>query len=292
MNSKRNVLVLGGKGFIGRHAIDFLHRNGASITIGTRQPRPNANPSEVGVVLHKMQQASDWIELVSQFDVVLNSVGILRQRPGETYDAVHHGAPAAIAAACAKTGTKFIHVSAVGLRAEAKSRFNTSKLLGEEAIEAVGGNHLIVRISLLDGEGGFGAAWLRGVAKLPVFVVPGSAVGRIAALTAADAGEALAILCLESNERQSRNIDLGGEEYFLFEDYIRGLRQRHTEHRALAIRVPGIITRLAAHFFDVVHFSPFSFGHWEMLCHDNIPRSRDLRQILGRPPTRVIETQD
>ena len=216
-------------------------------------------------------------------------IGIVSRSGTLTYEAVHHRAPAAIAAACCETGTRYIHVSAVGLRAEAASRFNTSKLHGETAIEAAGGDYVIARISLHDGEGGFGAAWLRGIAKLPVFIVPISATGRIAALTADDAGEALANLCLQPDSSRKRNVDLGGEDYYLFEDYIRGLRKRHTERRAYAIRLPGIVMRAASHVFDLAHFSPFSFGHWEMLCHDNVPRAPDLREILGRPPTQVIE---
>jgi NADH dehydrogenase len=150
------------------------------------------------------------------------------------------------------------------------------------------GDSIIARISLLDGEGGFGAAWLRGIARLPVFIVPATATGRIAALTADDAGEALANLCLGRNTSGKRIFELGGENAYLFEDYVRGLRRRHTKHRALAIRLPGVLTRVAAHVFDLVHFSPFSFGHWEMLCHDNIPRSPDLMTVLGRPPAEVI----
>lgn len=291
MSRNLKVLVLGGKGFVGSHAVKFLRREGVEVTVGTRQPRANSDTTEVKAVLHDMVRESDWTDLVSQFDVTLNSVGILRQRRGETYEAVHHHAPAAIAAACSKTGKRFVHVSAVGVRPEAKSRFNTSKLRGEQAIAKVGKDYVVARISLLDGDGGFGAAWLRGVARLPVFIVPTSAVGRIAALTADDAGEALANLCTRPDSTNRKNVDLGGEELYLFEDYIRGLRRRHTSHRALAIRLPGALTRIAAHIFDLIHFSPFSFGHWEMLCHDNIPRSNDLRVLLARSPTKVIGNQ-
>ena len=289
VSRKLKVLVLGGKGFIGRHAVRFLHQQNVEVTIGTRQPAANPEFCETGFVLHKMLEESDWIPRISEFDIVLNSVGILRQRPGESYEAVHHHAPAAIAAACNKTNARYVHVSAVGLRADARSRFNTSKLRGEKAITDVGGDYIIARISLLDGEGGFGAAWLRGIARLPVFIVPNSATGRIAALTADDAGEALARLCLNPDTNRTRTFDLGGEDSYLFEDYIRGLRRRHTSHRAIALRLPGLITRLAAHFFDLIHFSPFSFGHWEMLCYDNLPRSADLRKVLGRPGNAVVE---
>ena len=115
----------------------------------------------------------------------------------------------------------------------------------------------------------------------------------IAALTAEDAGEALARICLEDDATlagfPSRIFEIGGETPYGFEEYIRGLRVRYRGGRALCIRIPGLLARLGAHICDLFHFSPFSFGHWELLCRDNVPARPDLRRLLGRAPTRVIE---
>src|SRR6266571_3304564 len=67
----------------------------------------------------------------------------------ETYERVHHHAPAALAAACARGAIRLVHVSALGLHAGALSGFLTSKLAGERAIAACGSNYSIVRPSLL-----------------------------------------------------------------------------------------------------------------------------------------------
>ena len=294
MINQQSVLVLGGNGFIGRHAVASLLARGCKVTIGTRHLNTDASVSTAQAkhVLHLATEPSDWCQTVKQYDVILNCVGILRQRVGETYEAVHHLAPKAISAACKDTATRFVHVSALGLLANAKSRFLSSKYHGEAAISASESDWIIAKISLLDGEGGFGASWLRGVAKLPLFVLPSSAKGRIAALTANDAGEALCRLCLGSSDTlqlsQSRIFELGGEYPLSFESYIRGLRRRYTQKRAWCIQVPGFLARLGAHICDVFHFSPFSFGHWELLCHDNVPNPNKLRQLLGREPTRVV----
>ena len=287
------VLVLGGKGFIGRHAVAALHTAGVEITVGSRNPNSTASiHAEEKHVLHQALSADYWSEVANRFDVILNCVGILRQRFGESYEAVHHHAPRAIATACKETATRFVHVSALGLSSNDTSRFLTSKVRGEAAIQQLGGDWLVARLSLLDGEGGYGASWLRGVARLPLFVVPSSAKGKIAALTAEDAGSALCKLCLNSSDKlnvaDSRVFELGGEKAVLFEDYIRGLRQRTRSKPALAIRVPGILARLGAHVCDVFHFSPFSFGHWELLCKDNVPNPNRLPELLGRPPDTVI----
>jgi len=285
------ILVLGGKGFIGRHATAQLKAQGAHITIGTRSPNANSSIPEEKHVLHKALSPADWTAAAESYDVILNCVGILRQRLGETYDAVHHRAPEAIAQACETTGTRFVHVSALGLSATAKSRFLTSKHIGEQAVAKTRGSWVIARISLLDGDGGYGAAWLRGVAKLPVFVSPSSATGELAPLTAEDTGEALARLCLASDSElrltEDRTFELGGEERYTFASYVQALRRQHSSKAAVCLRVPGLLARLGAHLCDLFHFSPFSFGHWELLCYDNVPVPNRLPELLQRKPSQV-----
>ena len=120
-----------------------------------------------------------------------------------------------------------------------RSGFLTTKRKGEDAIKASDSNWIITRPSLLDGKGGYGAAWLRGVSRLPIFALPADAKGKIAALTVTDLGEALARLCLASSAeldlKKSRIFELGGTGLYNFESYIRGLRLRHSQTRALAI---------------------------------------------------------
>ncbi len=284
------ILVLGGKGFIGRHAVAALQQQGLHPVIGSRKAAND--PAQRKVVFHQMTTAKDWTDIAREFDVVLNCVGILRQVGPSTYDRVHHLAPAALATACREQDTRFIHLSALGLEDGDRSRFLTSKLRGERAIAKAGGNWIVVRPSLLDGEGGYGAAWLRGVAKLPVFAAPMDAKGQIAALMATDLGIALYRLCVDDTQQlrleQSRIFELGGEQSFGFVAYIKGLRRRCGKSQNLAIPIPGIVARLGAHVCDLLHITPFSFGHWELLRKDNVPQINRLPELLGRPATPVI----
>ena len=289
------VLVLGGNGFVGRYAVAALQTKGLDrLAIGTRAPslRSDIN-EELALSLHERTLLQHWLETAAAFDVILNCVGILRPVGKSTYDRVHHLAPKAIAEACRQSGTKFIHVSALGLADGDRSGFLTSKRQGEQAISKSGADWMIVRPSLLDGEGGFGSAWLRGVSKLPIFAAPMDAGGRIAALTASDLGEALASLCIHSTESfetsQSRIFELGGTDVYSFKEYILGLRRRYTKRRIVAVPIPGLMARLGAHLCDLLHFTPFSFGHWELLRKDNIPSPNRLPEVLGRPPQKVIE---
>ena len=297
INPRLRVLVAGGTGFIGRHAVDALLQRDTQVIIGSRKPgrvptgRSTTETREVR--FEDLQSSAAWQAIIRDCDVVLNCVGILRQVGSATYVRVHHRAPHALAEACAAAGKRFIHVSALGLHDQARSRFLTSKLAGEREIRHSGGDWLIVRPSLLDGEGGFGAWWLRQVSRLPLFVVPANAKGQIAALKVEELGEALAALCIDRAEdlrlQESREFDLGGVEHFTLKDYIRRLRTRYTSRAAICVPIPGLLARLIAHVCDLLHFTPFSFGHYELLTRDNRPEINRLPELLGRTPGLICE---
>ena len=293
------VLVLGASGFIGRHALEALLTHGSRPVIGSRRPEriDHRLPAGAGncprreIHFERLLETADWRRLLEGIDVVLNCVGILRQRGRATYERVHTQAPAALAGACRERGLPLIHVSALGLDARARSRFLTSKLAGEQALRASGANWLIVRPSLLDGEGGYGARWLRHVARWPVHPLPATARGRIAALDVRDLGEALARLAIRlgsgGEAPPDRELDVGGPEARTLGEHLHALRRLHSTRRALVLPIPGILARLASHLCDLLHVTPYSFGHWELLCRDNCPARNRLPELLGRAPRPV-----
>ena len=288
------VLVIGGSGFIGRSVVASLVARGHQVTVGTRNPaslrqaRSVEEPPQLKMKLHTLTDARHWAPLVDGFDVVVNAAGILRERWGESFDAVYRRAPAAIATSCAAKGKRFIHVTALGLTAEARSGFISAKLAGERAIARIGGESCIVRPSLLDGEGGFGARWIRRVAQWPVHFVPADAIWRLAPLQVRELGEAIAALCECAASELPANVDLGGETRFTLAAYLSALRT--ATKPALVVPVPACLVRLCAHLFDLLRVTPLSWGHVELMRRDNLPCADDLlalRRWLGRDPERV-----
>ena len=72
----------------------------------------------------------------------------------------------------------------------------------------------------------------------------------------------------------------------------RSVSSHSAESSALRCRVPNLATRLLAHACDLLHATPLSFGHWELLRHDNAPRVNHLPGLLGRAPREVGCTRD
>ncbi len=149
------VLVLGGAGYVGRHVVKALIQQRWQVTVGCRKAKSAqqklaragisaelSTASRVGagtenkvdaltvMRFETMTNCQDWQKVVRQFDVIVNCVGILRERWGENYRDVYVNAPAALARACCELAKppRFIHITALGLRPDALSRFNTMKL--------------------------------------------------------------------------------------------------------------------------------------------------------------------
>ena len=295
----QNVLVLGGKGFIGRYAVKHLAQLGANVIIGTRKANVPVNALTKTaaqdqhvcreVALHKLRRVDDLVDVLGDIDVVVNTVGILRERWSESYDHVHHQAVKLLAEGCAERGIRFVHISALGLTNPLKSRFTQSKLLGEKALQQSNANWAIVRPSLVDGQGGFGARWFRRVATWPVQFIPATANGIFAPIDADDLGEAIArVALLQEPERinSDKVYELGGSEYLNFKEYLNLLRPNNLAG-AVYLPVYSFIARALAHVCDVLHITPYSFGHYELLKYGSAPTKNKLATVLGRKPRLV-----
>lgn len=277
------VLVLGGNGFIGRNIVAKLQAQGAQVLVASRFK----GNSMLQVNMQKKQQADDWLPIIKGFDVVVNSVGILRERKGESYASIHTFAVESLADACAKLDVRLIHISAIGLTSNAKSNFITSKYWGEQAILTSGANAIIVRPSLLDGEGGYGAKWFRRVAKWPIQFVMQSQ-GLIAPLQVTDLGMAVANLCMMQTgflpEGKPKIIELGGSDVMTIAQYLAKLRASNQQKPALQLVMPKWLVRIASHLFDVFAWTPLSFGHFELMQGYNVPAANLLPVLLSRKP--------
>lgn len=283
------ALVLGGNGFIGSNIVSKLRAQAVKVMVGSRKLNPQNSMPEI--LMQEMLRIEDWLLALNNLgfqtgDVVVNSVGILRERPNESYEKIHNLAVKALAQACARLDVRLVHISAIGLTATAKSRFIRSKLEGEQAVLASGAQAIIVRPSLLDGEGGYGAKWFRRVSTWPIQFVMESP-GLIAPLQVADLGEAVANLCMMNFDELAKIMELGGNDIVTIPQYLNQLRLSRKRKLALQVAMPKIIVRLFSHIFDVLAWTPLSFGHFELMQGYNVPAKNNLPILLGRRPSEV-----
>ena len=134
----KNVLVLGGSGFVGRHVCEALNRAGFSMTVVTRRlpARSVQMLPKVTVVQADVHDPQALAALMPGHDAVINLVAILHG-DRHTFDKVHVQLPRQIAHACVQTGVKrMLHVSALGADQHGPSMYLRSKAQGEAALQS------------------------------------------------------------------------------------------------------------------------------------------------------------
>ena len=86
-------------------------------------------------------------------DLVINLVAVL-QGNAARFQHVHVDLPAKLAAACMRTGVRrVVHVSALGVSADAPSMYLRSKAAGEAVLQAAGLDLTLLRPSVIFGAG-------------------------------------------------------------------------------------------------------------------------------------------
>ncbi len=152
----KNILVLGGSGFVGRHLCEKLQRQGWRCSVPTRQLSRAAALQHLPLVTVLPADVHDPAQLqrlLSGHDAVVNLVAILHGNQA-AFERVHVELPTQLAQACAATGVRrVLHLSALGANLDGPSRYQRSKARGEERLRQAGLDLTVLRPSVIFGAG-------------------------------------------------------------------------------------------------------------------------------------------
>ena len=152
----RNVLVLGGSGFLGRHVCEKLQRAGYNITVPTRRVS-NAQSVQhlprLTVVEANVHNEADLARLLPGHTAVVNLIAILHGTEA-AFERTHVLLPTKLARACTASGVRrLVHVSALGVALDSPARYQRSKARGEQVLRDAGLNLTVLRPSVIFGQG-------------------------------------------------------------------------------------------------------------------------------------------
>ena len=154
----KNILILGGSGFIGRHVCEALERAGLYATVPTRRlpARSVQMLPRVSVVRADVHDAGQLASLVRGHDAVVNLVAILHGT-AQSFDHVHVQLPRLLAQACADQGVRrLVHMSALGVDVNGPSLYLRSKAQGDAVLQEMAARHGLA-LTLLQPSVVFGA---------------------------------------------------------------------------------------------------------------------------------------
>ena len=287
------VMLIGATGFIGRHLASALVEAGHDV-VGCARRRAEAfrRYPDIGWMKGDFatdRAVSDWKPRVTGFDAVINAAGILRERRGDSFEAVHFEGPRAVFDACVKRGVRrVIHVSALGCDAGSGRPYETTKLRMEESLAALDLDWVVVRPSLVYGEDSPSSVLFRFLAGLPVVPVIAGGGQVLQPIHVDDLSSAISRL-LAAGAPNRAVLELGGPRPVTYLELLAGLRAaRHgTPARYLSIPLP--LARIGALAADLVGAGPIGTDTLNMLVRGNTTGRNAAPLLLGREPRSVSE---
>jgi len=145
----KNIILLGGSGFIGKQLAYALANRGYTVTIPCRRPHRNkallVHPN-IGIVEANVFDLDQLDSLCQNQQVMINLIGILHERKRDDFRRVHVDFIKTLVDACTRHNIKrVLHLSALGAsQATGTSRYLRSKGEGENLLHTFGQKDLQV----------------------------------------------------------------------------------------------------------------------------------------------------
>lgn len=278
------ILITGGTGFIGRHLILRLLKEGKEIRCLVRPSSNKAKRLEVmGVQLVEgdVTDADAVKEAVKGCDTVYSLVGLLYEPKGYTFEAVHGEGVKNIVAACKALGVKrLIHISALGTSPEAGSRYHKTKLAGEEAIKASELDYTIFRPSVIFGQDdAFINLFVPLIRRLPVVGIISSGNYKMQPLYIEDLITCMAD-SLNNDKTLGQTYEIGGGEALTFNEIIRNITMAMNKKRR-HLHIPLVIARPVAKILELFPHPLITTDQLIMLLSDNVCDNSKAVETFG-----------
>jgi NADH dehydrogenase len=227
---------------------------------------------------------------VSGCSAVIHLVGIIREKESNTFRRVHVQGTETVVAACREHGVRrLLHMSALGAREAARSRYHRSKWRAEGAVLDSGLATTIFRPSLIFGQGSAFIAQLRDlVSGWPVVPVIGDGMSLTQPIWVEDVVSCF-LAALGNEETIGQAYELGGPEALAFEQLLDVVAEAEgidtvKAHLPLWLVKPvtAVLGRLSSRF-------PLTPDSLAMLTEDNVCDIEVMRRTFGLEPARLGE---
>ena len=273
--------VFGGAGFIGRHVVQRLARQGFTVRIAGRDTekagrlRPLGDVGQILPVAASVTDDASVARAVAGADVVVSLVGILFERKKGDFQRIHAEGAGRVARQAAAAGAqRLVHISALGADAASPSLYARTKGEGEAAVREAFPSATILRPSVVFGpDDQFFNRFAGLAALLPVMpVIEGGT--RFQPVYVGDVADAV-MAAIEREEARGRTYELGGPRVMTMREVLDFVLEQ-TQRRRRLVPLPHGLVALQA---------------WLGECLPNPPLTRDQLLLLSRDNV-VGETAD
>ena len=276
--SPKLVTVFGGTGFVGRHVVRALARRGYRVRVAVRRPnlgfflQPLGSVGQIGLVQANLRFPSSVERAVDRADAVVNLVGILTETGRQSFAEVQAEGARAVSQAV-PAGMPFVQMSALGADPSSGSAYARSKAEGEGAAFASHPAAVVIRPSVIFGQGDSFLNRFAALARaLPVLPIVGAAT-RMQPVFVGDVAEAIA-RGVDGRLQGGRAYELGGPEILTMRAIVEYVL-RVTDRNRYVAALPEPIARIQARALEMA--DALTLG----LMPDALKLTRDQVTLLG-----------
>jgi NADH dehydrogenase len=271
------VTVFGGSGFIGRHAVRALVRDGWRVRVAVRRPdlaghlQPLGGVGQIVAVQANLRFPESVAQAVRGSDAVVNLVGILAESGKQSFASVQAEGPRIVAEAARQAGAaRFVQMSAIGADRASKAAYGLTKAAGEDAVLQIYPDATILRPSIVFGpEDDFFNRFAAMARISPVLPLIGGGKTRFQPVFVGDVAQVVAMGASGKIGGGAAAYELGGPEVMTFEQILRYVLKVTGRKRILA-PLPFGLAKMQARVLQLLPNAPLTVDQVTMLETDNV----------------------
>jgi len=288
------VTVFGGSGFLGRHLVRALAREGYRVRNAVRRPdlaghlQPLGRVGQIHSVQANLRDQASVERAATGADVAINLVGILFERGKQRFEAGQAQGADHVARAAAAAGARVVHVSALGAAADSPALYGRTKAAGEAAVLAAAPEATIVRPSIMFGpEDDFFNRFAAMARMSPVLPLVGGGETKFQPVFVGDVAQAI-VKAVGGRAKGGTIYELGGPQVRSFKELMTYVLSV-TERRRLLVPLPFGLAKFKAYFLQLLPTPLLTQDQVELLRTDNIVSAAAISegrtlQALGIEP--------
>ena len=283
----KKFLILGGSGFVGKSITKNLLAQGARVVILTRNSNKIKSlkvlgyPGQLEIISGNIFEDGLLELLIKDKFAVINLCGVLYEKNKNEFNTIHNFLPEMISKLCKQNKIKkFIHISALGVSKDSPSNYSRTKALGEQSIINNFKTSIILRPSIIYGNGDNFFGLFSKISKFaPVIPIIGPNT-MFQPVFVNDV--ALSVIeALKINENESKIFNICGPKKYSFYELIKILLSL-LERKRILIKVNPKLMMLPGLFLQNLPNPPFTYDQMKLLLKDNVsdglyPELEDLK---------------
>ena len=277
------IFITGATGFIAKQLIPVLLEQKHELTLFTRRKISFSTTVKYCYGnFAQMQNPEDWIELLQEQDIVINLVGIIKENKKASFEILHYQAPVALFKAAKRAGIqKVIQISALGAGQQASTLYYQTKGRADHCLQNLGIDYLILRPSLVLGQGGKSLGLFSALALFPRLFCIGDGKQLIQPVYINDLIRTIEIAL---THQQSLILNVVGKNPIEFQQLLMGLRQNFGSSKQNPFYLPLWLTKLLPSLGFIMAEPMINKASLLMLAEGNHASSQPLTEYLERPP--------